>query len=145
MSAEAPAKKGLHLKHPLTPMLIVHDVAKSLDFYERALGMRKDREYVEGGVLWWAKASRGDTELMFERDGQVKPGAEARRSERPTTVLYFCVDNVPALLDSLKAKGIVAADAKSFVTGYGKMEITFYDPNGFEIRCAQEAELPTTE
>lgn len=135
----------LHLQHPLTPMLIVRDVQRSLDFYERALGLRKDQEHVEKGTLWWAKASRGAIELMFQKDLQVQDGTSARRGERPSATLYFCVDDVTTLLADLKAKGLAPADLQAFVTGYGKKEITFHDPSGFEITCAQETDEPAGE
>jgi len=120
-----------HVKLP------VSDIHRSLEWYERVLGLRVQLEFAEGGVLKGvALADPGETVALALRHDP----------ERATGIAGFdpvalCVPGVDGLqawqqqLDGLGEPhgGIVAGHAGSAIVG-------LRDPDGIEIRLYQPAE-----
>jgi predicted enzyme related to lactoylglutathione lyase len=121
----------------LVPMVYVSDMEASVAFYRDALEFRMAGSYEPEGRLCWAYLKSGEANLMLTlADEQAKPRLGGG------CIYYYTTDDLAAVAERLKAKGIDATEP--FVTFYGMKEVCFKDPDGNDITVGQSTdEAPT--
>ena len=119
-------------------LIEVASVARSIEFYRSALGLKVQQSAGHDGYIGWAWLKRGNVELML--NAMYEPGEDpsdpdpARMAaHRDTTIFVGCPD-VDAAFAHLQALG-VAAEAPH-VTHYGMKQLGVRDPDGYSI-CLQ--------
>ncbi|OWJ67024.1 VOC family protein [Inquilinus limosus] len=127
----------------MTPLLQVHDMPRSLGFYQELLGFAVIDaspmvETPEGRFPHWVWLALGPAQLMLNTaydDGQ-RPAerVEARQRWHADTCLYIGVDDIDAVYEELRA-GLPdlapPADAP-----YGMRQLHLRDPDGYGL-CFQ--------
>lgn len=126
MSAPTPRPR----LNALTPLLVVSDLQRALDFYVQKLAFAEPS--VWGEPPCFAMLNRDGFELMLSSD------AEPARV-RPNGVwdLYLRVGDIAAELAALRAAG-VTIDKGPTDTFYEMREIEIVDPDGHRICVAQD-------
>lgn len=116
----------------LTPLLNVHDAARSVGFYCEKLGFDIDRRFDDQGNLVWAHLSRGPIQLMINASHERSArGTRADAKTYDDVLLYFYVEDVHALHRELSAKGCSPGPVEA--QDYGLDEFTLRDPDGYEL------------
>jgi uncharacterized glyoxalase superfamily protein PhnB len=133
----------------LTPDLMVADVAKTVKFYTQKLGFKLamlvpeggqaiETELVENKKYVYAMVQRGEVFFMFMNrysyveDLPILKGVSIGAS----ATLYCDVDNIDALYDSFKGKGVdITKDLST--TWYGMKEFYIKDCNGYILGFAE--------
>lgn len=113
-------------------ILYVQDVTKSLDFYEKAFGLKRKMLH-ESGV--YAELNTGETTLALcarelIRDTDKNPGRPNIKA--PTFEISFETDDVPAALNRAKkagAQGLQDIEEEP----WGQTTSYVFDPDGFVI------------
>jgi uncharacterized glyoxalase superfamily protein PhnB len=123
----------------LIPMLNVHNITASLDFYEQAFGFRivSDPGTIEE---WkWATIQSGDTSLMLTETSSAphfKQEEVRPESKDWPCIYYFYPDDVKALYQHLLDKGYTPTDLHE--TFYGMNEFSIRDLDGHLLSFGQE-------
>ena len=115
----------------ITPELVVSNLAQSMQFYE-ALGFVKDNEgIVDDNGSQWNSLVLGDAHLWLLRqdvDSTLQEGAPRGNGVH----LYLSVDDVDALYEELKTKGLQMNIVQEIETlWYGLREFKMADPDGY--------------
>ncbi|MFO0952133.1 MAG: VOC family protein [Isosphaeraceae bacterium] len=116
-----------------TPLFVVSDLKRSLEFYIHGLGFGEPG--VWGDPPCFAMAHRDGFELMLSlatEPGRVRPNG-------PTGVwdAYFRVSDLAAEKAALDAAGI-PCDDRPEVTEYNMIELEVVDPDGYRICFGQD-------
>jgi len=125
-----PVKKLLHTR------LRVNDIARSVLFYEQALGLTASRSHTSprGAQLVFLTTPNSDEEIEL---CQMPPGATPVQVQPDLMHLAFEVDDLTAFTAELKKKGFALSDGPT-TTGSGSV-IAFIDaPEGYEIELIQK-------
>lgn len=116
-------------------ILYVQDVAKSIDFYERAFGFK--RKFIAPGNSY-GELLTGDTTLSFASTtlakSNLKDGIiESSNSKKPFGIeIAFATENVEAVYkQAIKAGAVSEAPAKN--KPQGQLVAYVRDPDGFLI------------
>ena len=118
----------------LVPIVRVHDVRRSIEFYGHlGFGLRSKLEH-EGRMVW-AWIENGRAHLMLTRSGE--PMAEEIRDVIP----YLYCANVFAYRDELIAKGIKVGDIQ-YPPYMPEGEFGIEDPDGYCLLVGQTDEVP---
>lgn len=114
-------RRGVPILHRVEPILNVHDVAASLDYYVDRLGFTCT--FTWGEPATFAGVARDGAALMLCQDGQGQPG----------TWLSIWVDDVDSLHDELRERG---ADIRHEPVdlSWGVREMNVADLDGHRIR-----------
>ena len=115
----------------ITPELVVSNLAQSMQFYE-ALGFVKDNEgIVDENGSQWNSLALGDAHLWLLRqdvDNSIQEGAPRGNGVH----LYLSVDDVDALYEEVKTKGLQMNIVQEIETlWYGLREFKMADPDGY--------------
>ena len=118
-----------------TPLLVVADLQRSIDFYCTKLGFQEPATW--GDPPCFAMMHRDGFDLMLslpQAPGRIHPNG-------PQGVwdLYIRVTNVGQQMLALKAEGI-ALDRGPTKTEYEMLEIEILDPDGYRICFGQNIE-----
>ena len=116
-----------------TPVLVVSDIRRSLDFYCQKLGF--GRPGVHGDPPCFAMVFRDGFELMLSTprgEGRVQPNGPGG-----TWDVYLRVDDVAAEQKALAAAGVPLAKGPSDLF-YAMREIEVLDPDGHRLCFAQD-------
>lgn len=117
----------------MTPLLQVFDMARSLAFYRGLLGFT-----AVSRTEHWCLLRRDGIQLMLNTayDEGERPEAPdpARERAHQDTVLYFGCPDVDAARLMLQDAGFAVAPPR--IAPYGMKQLTFHDPDGYEI-CLQ--------
>ena len=117
----------------MTPLFQVYDVRTSVDFYCHSLGFTLAESYEPDGHFYWAKITNGDSVIMFNAKWEDDSRPEERDANlakgHGDTELYFACDDVDALYESLKSKGV---NASAPAEQHGRKETVVKDPDGFK-------------
>ena len=116
----------------LVPLLNVEDVAKSLAFYETALGAQVENHWELDGRVRWARIRFESGSLMLNTPDEVSSRERRSRSEFSDVVLYVTCDDVRVLRDELDRVGLPVGPVSS--EAYGSREFSLRDPDGYAIR-----------
>lgn len=122
--------------HSLTPMLLSADLAKTIEFYTELLDFELDGSWPREAPTW-IQLRRGDLRVMFYAKDEKTEGVPGM-----TGVLYFTIDDVPALHRRLEGK--VQIQWGPEVYHYGMLEFAIHDCNGYTLSFGQPSdEAPT--
>lgn len=118
--------------HTITPYLVVDDLARQVEFVEKAFGGRTYEAMTDAnGKLRHAEAQVGDSRVMM---GQSREGHAARGA-----MLYLYVENTDATY-----RAAIAAGGKSLLEPmnqfYGDRNAGVEDPNGNQWWIATHVE-----
>lgn len=135
----------------VTANLIVEDVGRTLDYYERVLGFKlvmavpqDSRQIVTtreaDAPLAFAIIRQGGVELMFQsrRSLSMESPPSARQEVVEDVSLYVEVDDVKDLYRSLRDKTTIQKDLHT--TFYGMREFYIRDCNGYVVGFASPQE-----
>ncbi|MCC7123683.1 MAG: ankyrin repeat domain-containing protein [Acidobacteria bacterium] len=126
------------------PMLLVPDVARTLDWYT-SIGFKELARYADNGLVNFGMVSFGGAELMLNMHGA--PGDRDVR-------LWFYTDQIESLYQLLKSRQLERAQAALAATAaadgeaiafeqelehmfYGARQFCIRDPNGYELYFIQ--------
>lgn len=124
-------KKLLHTR------MRVNDVARSVKFYEQALGLKASRSHTSprGAQLVFLTTPGSDEEIEL---CQMPPGATPVQVQPDLMHLAFEVDDLEAFAAAATKKGYALSDGPT-KTGSGSV-IAFIDaPEGYEVELIQKA------
>jgi lactoylglutathione lyase len=124
-------KKLLHTR------MRVNDLARTVKFYQDALGLKLTRQHTSprGAQLAFLATPNSDEEIEI---CQMPPGAPPVQVQPDLIHLAFEVDDLAAYEAAIKAKGYVLSDGPT-KTGSGSV-IAFIDaPEGYEVELIQRA------
>jgi len=110
----------------LAPMLQATNLNATVTWYTAVLGFKCVAQ--EEG---WARLERDDVAIMFITDDEFGP-------PQATGVQYIYVDDAMALWNDVKNRADV--DRAPEETGYGMLEFTIKDPNGYLLSFGQSVE-----
>jgi lactoylglutathione lyase len=122
-------KKLLHTR------MRVNDLARTVKFYEEALGLTVSRRHTSprGAQLAFIATPNSDEEIEI---CQMPPGAPSVVVQPDLMHLAFEVENLVAFAAAAKAKGYPLSDGPT-VTGSGSV-IAFIDaPEGYEVELIE--------
>jgi len=122
-------KKLLHTR------MRVNDLARTVKFYQDALGLKLSRQHTSprGAQLAFLQTPNSDEEIEI---CQMPPGAPPVQVQPDLMHLAFEVDNLDAFAAELKKKGYALSDGPT-KTGSGSV-IAFIDaPEGYEVELIQ--------
>lgn len=122
-------KKLLHTR------MRVNDLARTVKFYQDALGLKLSRQHTSprGAQLAFLQTPNSDEEIEI---CQMPPGAPAVQVQPDLMHLAFEVENLEAFAADLKKKGFALSDGPT-QTGSGSV-IAFIDaPEGYEVELIQ--------
>jgi lactoylglutathione lyase len=127
-----------HLKK-LTPNIMVEDVNRTIEFYQKFLGFELLVTVPEEGQFAWAMMKRGEVEMMFQSRtslGEEIPALQQKEIGGSLT-LYIEVEDVKELYEHLKGNITIVQDMH--LTFYGAQEFAVQDCNGFILAFAETA------
>ena len=113
----------------------VNDLARTVKFYQDALGLKLSRQNTSprGAQLAFLQTPNSDEEIEI---CQMPPGAPSVQVQPDLMHLAFEVDNLEAFAAELKKKGYALSDGPT-KTGSGSV-IAFIDaPEGYEVELIQ--------
>ena len=122
-------KKLLHTR------MRVNDIARSVLFYEQALGLTASRSHTSprGAQLVFLTTPNSEEEIEL---CQMPAGAQSVQVQPDLMHLAFEVDDLMAFAAELKKKGFALSDGPT-TTGSGSL-IAFIDaPEGYEVELIQ--------
>ena len=120
----------------ITPVLFVKEIEPVLPFWVDALGFEKTIEVPHGDKLGFASLQKDGTEVMYQTYASLGDDMPqvAEAAKKGPTFLYIEVENLDAVLASLKKYKITMAERTAF---YGMREVGFQDPAGHYLTFAQ--------
>lgn len=124
-------KKLLHTR------MRVNDLARTVKFYQDALGLKLTRQHTSprGAQLAFLATPNSDEEIEI---CQMPPGAPPVQVQPDLMHLAFEVEDLAAYEAAIKAKGFALSDGPT-QTGSGSV-IAFIDaPEGYEVELIQRA------
>ncbi|MEY3773661.1 MAG: hypothetical protein RLZZ129_441 [Verrucomicrobiota bacterium] len=124
-------KKLLHTR------MRVNDLARTVKFYQEALGLKLTRQHTSprGAQLAFLATPNSDEEIEI---CQMPPGAPPVQVQPDLMHLAFEVEDLAAYEAAIKAKGYALSDGPT-QTGSGSV-IAFIDaPEGYEVELIQRA------
>jgi lactoylglutathione lyase len=124
-------KKLLHTR------MRVNDLARTVKFYQEALGLKLSRQHTSprGAQLAFLATPNSDEEIEI---CQMPPGAEPVKVQSDLMHLAFEVEDLAAFAAAIQQKGYALSDGPT-QTGSGSV-IAFIDaPEGYEVELIQRA------
>jgi len=109
------------------PMILVPDIARSLDWYT-TMGFKELGRYEEDGVVNFGMVSFGNAELMFRLGETPKPSGGDIWLGRDVT-LWFYTDAIDEQYQFFKPRAQIAEDL--YEPFYGGRQFSIVDPNGY--------------
>lgn len=117
----------------VTPLIVVANLNRSIDFYQNKLGFREPSLW--GQPPCFAMLNRDHFDVMLslaESPEMVRPNGRQRIWD-----MYFKVNDISAEMAALEAAG-VPLDRGPERTEYHIIEIEVIDPDGYRICIGQE-------
>lgn len=123
-------------------ILYVDDVAASLDFYERALGLEKTFLHESGD---YGELSTGGTKLAFSSTALMRQLGKAPGKPNPRAPVFelaFETSEVRAALDrAIEAGATLVQDVRQ--EPWGQTTSYISDPNGYLVEICSPVQLPS--
>ncbi|NLM09203.1 MAG: bleomycin resistance family protein [Clostridiaceae bacterium] len=115
----------------LTPNLMVEDVNKTIEYYEKVLGFELSMNVPKTGKFDWAMMKHENVEIMFQERNNLIEEYPVLNEKTPGGGLtfYIRVKDVKKLHDELKEKANIVLDLQK--TFYGTEEFAIIDINGY--------------
>lgn len=122
----------------LTPNVIVNDVNKTVEYYQRFLGFVLVAFVPEAGVYNWAMVTRDGVNLMFQSLQSLHEDMPTLQIESKGSIGTFFIKlkGIEQLHAQLKDQVEIASEMR--VTFYGMKEFTIRDLNGYFLTFAEE-------
>lgn len=121
----------------LWPLLFVHDMKRSLAFYEEQLGFtRVGAAKGDDGAIFWCRLQRGRASLMLQQDC-AEDGPTAGRGRG--VGLYVICDDADRLYAEFTARGLALAPPTTAY--YGMRQLTVPEPDGYYL-CFESPVAP---
>jgi catechol 2,3-dioxygenase-like lactoylglutathione lyase family enzyme len=117
--------------------LIVENVDRTVEFYEKALGFEVVGEYRHDDVRFFANMANGDYHIYIAT-GKSKVPRNIRRPGHEDTEIYFTVDDIEKVHARLTADGFQVGDIEN--TFYKTREVKLIDPDGYFLAIGQRVE-----
>ena len=119
----------------ITPVLFVKDIEPVLPFWVEKLGFTKTIEVPHGNKIGFVALEKGSAEVMYQTYASVAEDMPLiAEIHRGPTFLYIEVDDLDAVLNTLKDSKIVQPERTAF---YGMREVGFQEPGGHYVTFAQ--------
>ena len=121
----------------ITPVLLVKEIESLIPFWVDRLGFAKTVEVPDGSKLGFVIFQKGSVEVMYQTYASVEkdaPPAMSAEARKGPTYLYLEVDNLDAVVHSMKAARLVMPVRTAF---YGMKEFAVQDPGGHFITFAE--------
>lgn len=115
----------------LVPLLVVEDIARSLEFYRDRLGFAVVARWEPDGRLAWGRLERDGVAVMLQQSC-AEDGPAAGRGRG--VVFYFQCADASAEYSRLTALGLRLRRPE--VAFYGMNQLFVHDPDGYEL-CFQ--------
>lgn len=125
----------------LTPNLLVDNVNKSADFYEKTFGFKTLMSVPESGALDFAMIKLNDVTIMLQSIQSMAAEFPEFKGQDTggTFMLYIDVENLDEVYEKAKLNKV-----EIFVeinkTFYGTREFTIKDPDGYLLIFAEDIE-----
>ncbi len=126
----------------IRPMLAVTDLPRTIAFYVKKLGFRVLNTFERDGSPVWCAIERNGQEMMFNAPPRECVERDVPRKSKDYQIFYCNSDDVVALRDEFKARGVEVSDLR--VTIYGMKEFEVRDPDGYWLWFGQETDEPCT-
>lgn len=123
-------------------ILYVDDVAATLDFYERALGLTRGFLHEAGD---YGELATGDTKLAFSSQALMQAlGKSPGKADTaaPVFEIAFEVADVPAAFDRAVAAGAIVVQPPR-TEPWGQMTSYVSDPDGYLVEICSPVQLPS--
>jgi ketosteroid isomerase-like protein len=114
--------------HGLVPFVHVHDVARSVRFYE-TLGFDVIGTHEHDGRLDWASLRSGDAQLMLAAGHEIEPAVQG-------VLFYLFSPDIAGLRETLLRAGIAVTPIADGSPG-PEQEMRVVDPDGYCLMIAQ--------
>lgn len=121
--------------------LMVNDVAKTVEFYEKILGFTvSDTVPNDNGSLDFAIILKDNFQLMFQEKDNLAKEYPILKAEilAPSITVYIIVDNFDDVYKDIKSKIDLYVDKHT--TFYGAEEFAVQDCNGYVITFAKSTD-----
>ena len=119
-----------------TPSLTVNDLARSIAFYEGALGFIVGERWADGDVLRGVMLKAGGCELGLSQDDW-KLGKDRKKGEG-FRIWCDTSQDLDAIAARVKAAGFSLAEEPADHTAWGERSFSLDDPDGFHITIARD-------
>jgi uncharacterized glyoxalase superfamily protein PhnB len=124
----------------ITPVLFVKEIEPVLPFWVDKLGFTKTIEVPHENKLGFVALQKGNTEVMYQTYASVGQDMPLTAEiQKGPTFLYIEVDNLDAILGTLKGAKIAQPERTAF---YGMREVGFQEPGGHFVTFAQPTAPP---
>jgi uncharacterized glyoxalase superfamily protein PhnB len=117
----------------LTPVLIVEEIEKSLEFWVGRMAFQKTAEVPEGDRLGFVILTRDGVEIMLQTIESVRkdePKFAPAPGARGTVGIFIEVEDFADVLKRLEGYPIVMPERTTF---YGMREIGVFEPGGHTV------------
>jgi glyoxylase I family protein len=122
----------------VAPLLQVYDMPAAVRFYRDVLGFELVNTSGDGEEFGWGLLVRGGAEIMlntmYEPERRPPQPDANRTAAHSDTGLYFACRDLDSAYEHLRAMGIRVEPPR--VASYGMRQLSFRDPDGYEI-CFQ--------
>ncbi len=122
----------------LTPNLMVEDISQTINYYHGVLAFDTvDTVPESGDELVWARMKKGDVEIMFQEEDNLKNELPEIRHEKigGGTTLFIQMSGIQEYYDYLYSSADIVVQLKE--TFYGMKEFTIRDINGYYLTFAE--------
>jgi len=122
----------------ITPNLMVEDVLQTINYYHGVLAFDKiDTVPESGDEFVWARMKKGDVEIMFQEEDNLKKELPEIRHEKigGGTTLFIQMTGIQEYYDYLYSSADIVVQMKE--TFYGMKEFTIRDINGYYLTFAE--------
>jgi catechol 2,3-dioxygenase-like lactoylglutathione lyase family enzyme len=124
----------------LRPMLAVTDLPRTVRFYVEKLGFQCCGLF--GNPPVWADLERDGVGMMFNTPPRECVERDVPLKSKDYQVFYFNSDNLVALHQEFKSRGVEVSDLR--VTVYRMKEFEVRDPDGYWLWFGQDTDEPPT-
>ena len=119
----------------LVPLLMVHEMDRSLRFYCDQLGFKLVHKWEPEGKIEWCRIERDGAALMLQQDCDEDGPTEGRGRG---TAFYLICNDADAIFDELSRRGVNVRPPK--VAFYGMNQLRVPDPDGYQVWFESRAE-----
>ncbi|MBI2071111.1 MAG: VOC family protein [Elusimicrobia bacterium] len=122
----------------LTPLLMVEDVSKAVEFYEGILGFKKTMTVPDAPPFIFGAVQAGNVEIMFQqREALVKDLPMMKdRGIKDSTFLYMDIEGIEDFYRRVKIRTEIVKDLHK--TFYGMREFYITDQDGHILGFAEK-------
>lgn len=128
----------------VTSNLMVDDVDKTVDYYEKVLGFNLEISVPrDDGKLQWAMVTRDSVDIMLHERGNLieeMPQLKGTKTGGGSITLFVKMEGFEAFYNEVKVKMDADIIIEPHTTFYGMKEFTLQDINGYIITFAEQVQ-----